>query len=213
MLTDRLGIKITALLISVLLWVIVSARQPTQNLVRVSVLPVLDSSLVLLDKPPIVQALVAGRGADLLKLYATPPVIRRVVNGDAPDTLVLDVTPSDVRVPPELANDIRILDVQPRSVVLRFEPNASRRIAVVSDGRILVRDDSVIHAAVDPQFDPSSVRITGPRRFVRRLSAVHPFSLTITRGDTLPHLADLDTSGLGIRMQPSQVRVVLRQTP
>lgn len=211
--TERLGTKATALLISLLLWLIVSARQPTQSLVRVSILPVLDSSLVLLDQPEDVRALVAGRGADLLKLYAVPPVVRRVVNGDAPDTLVLDITPADVRISPDIANDVRVLDVQPRSVVLHFEPRATRRVAVVNDGRVLVRDGTVIGTAAELRFEPAMVRITGPRRQVRRLSAVHPFSLTIVRGDTLPHIADLDTTGLNVRVLPSQVKVTVRSAP
>lgn len=198
---------------SVLLWLIVSARLPTRSLVLVDVLPELDSSLILLDQPPRVRALVAGRGADLLKLHAAPPVVRRVVSGDAPDTLLLDITPSDVQVPAELTNDVRVIDVQPRTVMLRFEPRATRRITVVDDGRILVRDASAIHTATGVRFEPAVVRVTGPRRFVRRLGSVRPFSLTIARGDTVPRVADLDTAGLGVRMQPSQVKVTVRWVP
>lgn len=212
-LTERLGTKFTALLLSVLLWLIVGARQPTRSLVRVEIMPELDSSLVLLDSPPEVHALVAGRGADLLKLHAAPPVVRRVVNGDAPDTLMLDITIADVRVPAEIANDVRVLDVQPRSVMLRFAPRATRRVAVVNDGHVLVRDDTAIRAATDLQFDPAVVRITGPRRVVGHLDRVHPFSLTIARGDTLPHVADLDTTGLGVLVQPSRVNVTVRRAP
>jgi hypothetical protein len=211
--TQRLGLKATALVLAVLLWLVVSARQPTEGYVRVHVVPLLDSSLVLLDGPPQLEALVVGRGADLLKLYAQPPELRRSVGGDAPDTLVLDVTPSDVHVPAELSGDIRVIDVQPRSVTLRFETKATRRVAVVSDGRILTKDGALIQAASDPRFEPAMVRITGPRRLVRRLQSVHPYSLTIAGGDTMPHVADLDTTGLGVRMQPSQVKVKVRGVP
>ena len=211
--TERLGTKFTAASISVLLWLVVSARLPTRSLVLVDVLPELDSSLILLDQPPRLRALVAGRGADLLKLHAAPPVVRRVVSGDAPDKLMLDITPSDVLVTAELTNDVRVLDVQPRMVMLRFEPRATRRIPVMNDGRILVRDESAIHAATGVRFEPAAVRVSGPRRIVRRLGSVHPFSLTIARGDTVPHVADLDTAGLGVRVQPSQVKVTARWVP
>jgi hypothetical protein len=126
-LTERLALKGTALLVAVLLWLVVGARQPTEAYVSVDVVPELDSSLVLLDGPPHLRALVAGRGTDLVKLYATPPVVHRAVEGDAPDTLVLDLSTADVRVPPELTNAIRVLDVQPRSVTLRFGMRATRR--------------------------------------------------------------------------------------
>ena len=211
--TERLGLKATALALAILLWVIASARQPTQGYVRVKVVPALDSSLVLLDPPSSLEALVAGRAVDIVKLYAEPPSVHRRIDGDVPDTLVLDVTPSDVRLPPEFANDVRILDVQPRSVTLRFGTRATRRVPVMSAGRILVKDSASASAAGHVDFDPPTVLITGPRHAVRRIVAVHPFSLSIVRGDTIRHVADLDTTGLGVRILPSQVKVQLRRSP
>src|SRR3954468_13507156 len=105
--TERLSLKAIALLIAVLLWLVVSARQPTESFVRVRVAPTLDSTLVLLDGTSEVRALVAARAAALVKLAPDPPVVRRSVGGDAPDTLVLDITAADVHVPPELADHVR----------------------------------------------------------------------------------------------------------
>ena len=209
--TERLGLKATALALAVLLWAVASARQPTQGYVRVQVLPALDSSLVLLDQPSSLEALVAGRAVDIVKLYAEPPSVHRRIDGDVPDTLVLDVTPADVRLPAEFANDVRILDVQPRSVTLRFGTRATRRVPVMSAGRILVKDSLSASATSRVDFEPATVLITGPRRAVRRISIVHPYSLSIARSDTSRHVADLDTSGLGVRVLPSQVKVQLRR--
>ena len=121
---ERLGLKATALVLAVLLWLAVRARQPTEGYVRVQVAPLLDSSLVLLDGTTPLRALVSGRAADLVRLAADPPVVRRSVGG-APDTLVLDVTAADVHVPPGLADRVRIVDVTPRSIVLRFRSRAT----------------------------------------------------------------------------------------
>ena len=33
------------------------------------------------------------------------------------------------------------------------------------------------------------------------------YVLSIAWGDTLPHLADLDTAGMGVRVEPTQVKV------
>ena len=211
--TERLGLKATALGLAILLWGIASARQPTQGYVRVRVVPALDSSLVLLDPPSSLEALVAGRAVDIVKLYAEPPSVHRRIDGDVPDTLVLDVTPADVRLPAEFANDVRILDVQPRSVTLRFGTRATRRVPVMSAGRILEKDSVSTSAASHVDFEPATVLITGPRRAVRRIATVHPFSLSIARGDTIRHVADLDTTGLGVRVVPSQVKVQLRRVP
>ena len=210
--TERLGLKAIALLIAILLWLVVSARQPTETLVRVRVLPVLDSTLVLVAGTTEVHALVAGRAADLVKLTTEPTVVRRSVGGDAPDTLVLDLTVADVHVPPELADHVRVLDVQPRSITLRFETRASRRVPIVNDGRVVVRTDSSVPTSGDLVFDPKAVRITGPRRIVRRLSGIHPHALAIAMNDTMPHVADLDTTGTGVEVQPAQVKVQWRGT-
>lgn len=207
---ERIGLKLTALSISVLLWFVVGARQPTESYVGVRVVPELDSSLALLGDAPSVRALVAGRASDLAKLYATPLVIRRTVGGDAPDTLVLDVLPGDVRLPLDLKSDVRVLDVEPRSVTLRFETRASRRVAVWNAGRITLAGAS---AGQRVEFEPDTVRITGPRRLVRAMRGIAPRPLAITDGDTLPHVADLDTAGLGVRVAPSQVRVRVRPVP
>ena len=211
--TERLGLKATSLLITVLIWLLVGARQRTESFVPVSVTPVLDSSLVLLGDPPRLRALVAGSTADIVKLYATPPEIRRSIGGDVPDTLVLDLTPSDVRIPPELSADVRVLDVQPRSVTLRFETKASNDVAVLNGGRIRVQFAGGAPAPARLRFLPDTVRITGPRRIVRRLRGVYPVPLTLAAGDTLPHVADLDTAGLGVTVNPAQVKVRASGTP
>jgi hypothetical protein len=208
--TERLGLKAIALVLALLLWIVVSLRQPTEGYVRVRVTPILDSSLVLIGAAPEVQALVSGRAADLVKLYSTPLVLRRTVSGDVPDTLMLDLTPADVHVPAELSEAVHVLDVQPRAVTLRFESSVTRRVPVKNDGRVVVHADSVAadtNGAEHLVFDPDWVRVTGPRRVVRQLRGIHPYSLSIAWGDTLPHVADLDTAGIGVRVEPAQVKV------
>lgn len=209
-LTERLGLKATALLIALMLWLVVSAREPVQEYVPVRVMPTLDSTLVLLEEPPALRALVTGRAVDIVKLRADPPAIHRIVQDDVPDTLVLPVTAADVRIPPELADHVHVLDVQPRSIQLRFGTKATKRVPVTAEhGRILLRRDTTLIPARNVTTEPSSVRITGPRLMVRRITAVHPFSMTIAEGDTTAHFADLDTAGLGVRVTPARVRVIV----
>ena len=152
----------------------------------------------------------AGSCADLVKLVADPPVVRRSVGGDAPDTLVLDLTAADVHMPPGLADQVRVLDVQPRSITLRFETRASRRVPIVNDGRVVVRADSTVPATGSVVFEPQAVRVTGPRRVVRGMRGIRPHSLSIAMNDTMPHVADLDTTGTGVQVQPAQVKVQWR---
>jgi len=78
--TERLGLKAIALVLALLLWIVVSLREPTEGYISVRITPVLDSSLVLMGNAPQVRALVSGRAADLVKLYSTPLVLRRTVS-------------------------------------------------------------------------------------------------------------------------------------
>jgi YbbR domain-containing protein len=207
---ERLGIKALSIVIAILLWLIVKGRQPVQDYVMVRVMPTLDSSLVLLEQPTTLTALVSGRAVDIAKLRADPPAVHRIVEEDVPDTLLFPVGPSDVRVSAELADFIHVLDVQPRLVSLRFGNKATRQVPVVTGpglihlrrGTALLPDD---HVGI--KTEPRTVRVTGPRQLVRRIKSVHTYSMTITEGDTTAQLADIDTTGLGVRIAPSRVRV------
>jgi hypothetical protein len=48
---------------------------------------------------------------------------------------------------------------------------------------------------------------------VRALRGISPDALTIAAGDTLPHVAELDTAGLGVRVSPAQVKVRVNTAP
>ena len=123
----HLRLKATSLLIAVLLWLLMKARQPVLDYVPVVVEPTLDSTLVLLDAPPQLKALVVGRVLDIVKLRVDPLVIHRAVRSSATDTLVLEFTPGEVRVPADLADQVRVLDVLPRSATLRFRMRSAKR--------------------------------------------------------------------------------------
>jgi YbbR domain-containing protein len=205
----RLGIKALSLLIAILLWLIVKGRQPVEDYVTVRVMPTLDSSLVLLEQPATLTALVTGRAVDIAKLRADPPAVHRIVDGDVPDTLVFQVAASDVRVSADLADFVHVLDVQPRSVSLRFGDKATKRVPVnagLDRVRVIPSPDHDVYTLV---AEPGFVRISGPRQLVRRIKEIRPYSLTITSADST-YLADLDTSGLGVRVVPSRVKISVK---
>ena len=199
--TEHLALKAAAVFVAVVLWFVVAAREPTEELVNVRFAPQLDSALVLRDPNPVIRALVIGRANEILKLSNSPLVIRRPITSDAPDTLVMSLRTSDVEVPEGV--EVIVRDVQPRSLTLRFESIASRAVPVHS--ALLVRSPTGVRAAL--RFDPESVMVRGPRRTVARLQWVStiPDSISI---DTLPHLIDLDTTGLGVIVRPPQVKAV-----
>lgn len=203
--TERLALKGTAVLLAVVLWFIVTAREPNQ-LIDVQFAPRLDSSLVLKDPPPPIHALVSGAPQELLKLYSRPLVISRPIAANSPDTVVVDLSTSDVELPPGV--DAVVRDVQPRSVTLRFEPTSSRMVPVRSAIQVVV-DSLTPAASVAVRLEPESVRVSGPRERVLALDHVTTTRVTIPGGDSLPHLVDIDTTRLGVRVKPAQVKVHL----
>lgn len=204
--TQRLALKGTALLLAIVLWFIVTAKEPNQDLVEVQFAPQLDSSLVLKDPPPPIHALVVGTPQELLKLFAHPLVIRRQIAANSPDTVVVDLSTSDVELPPGI--DAFVRAVQPRSVTLRFESTSSRVVPVRSAVEV-VSDTLHPSPPVAVRLEPDRVEVSGPRQRVLSLEYVVTARVAIPATDSLPHLVDIDTTRLGLRVKPSQVKVHL----
>jgi hypothetical protein len=204
--SERLGLKATAVFIAVVVWFVVNAKEPQIELVPVRFAPVLDSSLVMRDQLPQIQAIVAGSPKELIKLNSNLPVIRRSISSGAPDTLVMDLRPEDVSLPEGV--DAVVREVEPRSVTLRFESTWTRKVPVHS---------AIDVATVGPpgpitmRIDPNIVEIGGPRHLVAKIRFVKTIKTTMPFPDSLPHLIDLDTTALGpgIRVKPNQVKVLL----
>ena len=205
-LTQRLALKGTALLIAIVLWFIVTAKEPNQDMVEVRFAPQFDSSLVLKDPPPTIHALVVGTPQELLKLLARPLVITRQIAANSPDTVVVDLSTSDVQLPAGV--DAIVRGVEPRSVTLRFESTSSRVVPVRSSVQV-VSDTLHPSPPVAVRLDPDQVEVSGPRQRVLGLEYVTTVRVAIPATDSLPHLVDIDTTRLGLRVKPSQVKVHL----
>jgi hypothetical protein len=149
---------------------------------------------------------VRGLGREVLKLHQSPPAIRRTLAGDLPDTITIDLRPADVDLPPGV--DARVLDVQPRTVMLAFKPIISRTVPVRSG--LLVRPDHLGRVAAGLYFEPESVTVSGRRQGVARLRAIRTVTDTIPAREDVTHTVRLDTTGLralGVRLHTSSVRV------
>jgi hypothetical protein len=203
--TWRFPVKFSALALALSLWVMVSAEEQTEAWVNVKVQIITDSSVTLVDEIPEVQALVGGRGRELLKLYTSGPAIRRVVGPDTPNQVTLDLRPGDVIIPANA--DVRVRDVTPRSITLDFEVSEQRYLPV----RALVHlsTDSAMRVTSGPRVLPGSVLVKGPRRAVRGLGSITTDRLNIFVHDTdIVRTVKLDTTGLGLTdVAPPEVRV------
>jgi len=205
--SNQLGLKVTAVFMSVVLWFVVNAKEPDTTIIPVRFTPILDSSLVLREQLPQVQAWVAGAPRELLKLSSTLPMVRKEIPADSPDTLVIDLRPEDVMLPAGV--DAVVRDIAPRSITLRFESMWSRRVPVRSAIDIATINGGANGVAA--LIDPMSVEVNGPRNIIARISFVRTIKTTIPYPDSLPHLVEIDTAALGpgVRVRPAQVRVSL----
>ena len=204
--TERLALKGTALLLAIVLWFIVTAKEPNQDLVDVQFAPQLDSSLVLKDPPPTIHALVVGTPQELLKLFAHPLIIKRQIAANSPDTVVVDLATSDVELPAGV--DAIVRGVEPRSVTLRFESTSSRIVPVRSAVQVIA-DSLHPSPPIAVRLEPDRVEVSGPRQRVLGMEYVVTVHVAIPANDSLPHLVDIDTTRLGLRVRPSQVKVHL----
>lgn len=116
--TERLALKGAALFFACVLWLVVSAEEPTEQVVEVVVAPRLDSSMALVGRRPVVRALVVGRARDLLELAGDPPVARPTVLAVDRDSARVTILPGDI----ELPTNARVLvrEVRPRTLVLQL---------------------------------------------------------------------------------------------
>jgi hypothetical protein len=111
--TEHLPVKFSALFFAVVMWVIVRSEEPSEAWIDVHLALSLDSTVTMAAQPPIVQALVSGRGREILKLYSTSPELRRSVGLD---DSVFAVHPADVFTTNEA--DVKVVDVRPHFVHL-----------------------------------------------------------------------------------------------
>jgi len=118
MFLERLPLKAAALFFALVLWMVVSAEEPTDEVIPIRFAPVVDSGVVIVGPLPTVRALILGRGRELLKLYNASPVIVRQIRGVADQTVTLDLGPADVDIPAGVNAVVR--DVRPRHVTLQL---------------------------------------------------------------------------------------------
>ena len=202
--TENLWLKATSVGLAILLWYVITQKEPTAKSVPVRLNLRLDSSLALRAQPNEIYAVVQGTPAELARLENA--TISRSINADTPDTLVISLSRNDVLLPSG-SGGARVTDIRPRSVRLEFVPTLTRRVPVRSEIRI-VGVDSVLQPSV--RIEPERVEITGPRLAVSAIAFVRTDTTTIFANDSLPHQVMLDTAGLGVSVKPGQVRVRLQ---
>lgn len=206
---ENLWLKATSIGIAILLWYVITQKEPTAMSVPVRLRLQLDSSLALRFEPNEIYAVVQGTPAELARLEGRTATVNRSINANTPDTLVISLSPGDVNLPGNVG-DARVTDIRPKTVRLEFVPTLTRRVAVRSEVRVTGTDSAHVPGI---SVDPERVEISGPRLAVIRVAFVRTDTTTILASDSIPHQIALDTTGLGVTVRPAQVRVRLVPRP
>ena len=204
-------LKLAALALAILLWVVVSAEQVTTQWIPVPVRVAPGDPDRVVTGGPVpreVEVRVAGPGRELWELALERPLLVLPVDGVQADTQVFELEPRMVRIPNGLS--VTPLDVRPGSVRVLTQRLVTRdvpvrvRLARRSRDRFVVLDT--------PRVSPATVRVTGPADRVARLDAVVTEPLEIGAADSVVRLAvPLDGDSLGgVRASARSVEVSAR---
>jgi YbbR domain-containing protein len=198
-------IKLTALILAAILWAVVAAQEPTNQLVPVRLEVTPPHGRAIASELPPIQALFAGTPRELLKLYSRQPVIRMTV----PDTLsgseyTLELSTADISVIEDAA--VNAQDIEPRIVPIRLDDVALRRVPVIP--RVSVAPDSGYRQFGGIVVEPESVDVRGPEEVVRRTSSIFTVRRELTGlREPLTMPVPLDTTRLGGGLSLSTLRV------
>ena len=205
-------LKLAALALSVILWVLVASEETTSELVSVQVDVDLPADFALAKPVPPLRALVTGPGRELIKLYATPLAIRASVPQSAtPPSWRLTVGPPDIQVP--RAAKVTIQDVEPRTLELSLDRLVSRDVPVALRG--VVEPESGFALAGRLTVTPATVRVSGARLLVAMLDSfpTEPVEIRGLTG-TFERTVALDTARASLlSVMPRRVTVSGRVRP
>lgn len=203
-------IKLTALLLATLLWVVTTTQEPTQQVVPVNLVVEPPEGRALRAPLPEVRALFAGSQGDMATLSFDPPIIRKAIPDSTSSEYTLEIAPSDLT---GFAAEVRPQDVQPRIISVQLDELRQRTVPVIH--RVSVRPDSGFSQFGGVAVQPSSLIVRGPEARIRALDAVYTMPLEISGAQqTVRRSVAIDTSGLApVRVSRNQVEIVAEIGP
>lgn len=201
--------KVAAIVLSVLLWLSVSAdeERTDQEVATVLELQVMDSAWSIVDAPSEVSTTFQGRGGDILALF-NQPRIRKVIEVVDDSVMNISLSASDVLYNRSLA--VRATAVTPSEVVVRFEHRSGKMVSVRAVSDAHASPGFVISGH---EVNPESVWVQGPDSYVRSISELPTDRLEAGAidGPVDQQLSVVLPPGLsGVQITPSSVLVSVR---
>jgi hypothetical protein len=207
-LTADWPLKLTALALSVLLWLIASSEEPASGLLTVELRVQPPAGRTVVRDPGRVRATVVGRRRDLLRLSHDNLVLTRILPDSlTADTASLTIDPADLVFP--RATGIRVQDVEPRSVAVELNPVAQRTVPIRPVVR--VQSQSGFELVGGVAVVPGEVRLAGPADRIRAIDSARTVPLELAGADGPAEQPVLvDTTGFGpVHVFPTRVTVSL----
>ena len=154
----HLGLKIWSVVLAVVLWLLVTGGENVERGLRVPLeLQQFPPGLELQgDAPALVDVRIRGESSALGRLGPGDIVAVLDLKSARPGHRLFQLTPEQVRVP----FGIEVVQLQPSSIALAFEPSATRQLPIVP---AVEGDPAPGFAAGRPVSNPATVEVIGPQ--------------------------------------------------
>jgi YbbR domain-containing protein len=218
--TADLPLKIAAVLIAMVFWIVSILTAPPTEVVRDY------GGRVAVERPDAVPAgyVLQGQLGDVgVRLKGTEAAVANVVASDLHATLDLPLAdihrsdPQDVPVRVEVATvGVKVDSIAPATVTVRIEPITSRDVAVQAR---FANSPPAGTVAGDPAITPAAVRVSGAASQVARIAALYA---TVRFGDAVTDLVSsvqptaVDPAGAtieGLTVDPAVVQLTVPVLP
>ncbi|MDQ2911893.1 MAG: CdaR family protein [Chloroflexota bacterium] len=218
--TADLPLKLTAVLIAMVFWIVSILSAPPTEVVREY------GGRVAVERPDAVPAgyVLQGQLGDVgVRLKGTEAALANVVASDLHATLDLPLAdlhrsdPQDVPVRVEVATaGVKVDSIAPAAVTVRIEPITSRDVAVQAR---FANSPPAGTFAGDPAITPAAVRVSGAASQVARIAALYA---TVRFGDAVTDVVSslqptaVDAAGAtleGLTVDPAVVQLTVPVLP
>ena len=212
-------LKLLAVALAVLLWVVVSAEQVSTTWIDVPLQvqetdP--DFQLIPASAPERVRVRFAGPGREFIDLAVRKPSLVLRIGEVEEEEHAFELVPSMVRLPDGL--EVSAYDVEPAFARLRFRRLANRELTIG-----IALDTTRGYTLVGPlRVTPPRVRITGPAAGIPLVTRVSTVPLPIPEREgafdeevplDLAHLPNVEVSVRTVRVAGRVERVLTRRVP
>ncbi len=191
-----------ALFFAICLWLIVNMSRDFNVTVDIPVrlmnLP--DDTALSTPIPDYVSVNVAGEGWNLIPIYSNPPMVSISAESERVNMQ------EQIRNQIGAFSDLNIIQVQPAELRIEKEERATKRIPVIKQVDINLRDQYGFVS--DPRIEPDSVTVTGAASKVDTITSWETDQATFDDVNrSIDRTINLKSPERGVRIEPSEVRL------